>query len=101
MSDKRRTQRGARGKRIRISATGILLTAAAIVGPAAVLDAGAGSNAVDPRHGNPEAGAVQAAVEVGSEAPDINLESIDGDSLRLSDLEGDKNVILVFFRGTW
>ena len=101
MSDRRRTQRGTRGKRMRTLATGVLLTAVAMVGPSAVQDAGAGPNPVDSRHGSPEAGAAQAAVEVGSGAPDIILESIDGDSLRLSGLQGDKNVILVFFRGTW
>ena len=82
-------------------ATGAFLTVAAIVGSASVLEAGAGSNAVDPRCEDPEAVSPQAAVEVGSVAPDIALESIDGDSLLLSALRGEKNVILVFFRGTW
>jgi hypothetical protein len=41
------------------------------------------------------------AVRVGEDAPDVELQSIDGEILRLSDFEGDKNVVLVFFRGTW
>ncbi len=94
-------RRALQGVNFRMLATGILLTAVAIVGPAAALDAGVGSKAVDPRRGDPEGGSPQAVVEVGSEAPDITLESIDGDSLSLSALQGDKNVILVFFRGTW
>lgn len=40
-------------------------------------------------------------VAVGDEAIDFALESIDGASYRLSDLRGDKNAIVIFFRGTW
>jgi len=94
-------RRALQGVNFRMLATGILLTAAAIVGPAAALNAGAGSDPVDPRRGDSEGVSPQAAVEIGSEAPGITLESIDGDSLSLSALQGDKNVILVFFRGTW
>ena len=94
-------RRALQGVNFRMLATGILLTAAAIMGPAAAPDAGAGSNAVNHRRGDPEGISPQAAVVVGSEAPDITLESVDGDSLSLSALQGDKNVILVFFRGTW
>ncbi len=101
MSDRRRTQRRAQGSRIRMSATGVLLAAAAIVGPAADLEAAAGSDPVDRPGWNPRSVQVQAAAEIGSEAPEIILESIDGDSLQLSDLQGEKNVVLVFFRGTW
>lgn len=94
-------RRALQSVRFRISTTGVLLAAAAIVGPALALDADAGSNALEPGRVNPEASTAQAAAQVGSEAPDVSLESIDGESLRLSDLRGDKNVILVFFRGTW
>ena len=40
-------------------------------------------------------------VAVGDQAIDFSLESIDGESYRLSDLRGEKNAIVVFFRGTW
>jgi len=40
-------------------------------------------------------------VAVGDQAIDFALESIDGESYRLSELHGEKNVIVIFFRGTW
>ena len=40
-------------------------------------------------------------VQVGQEAPDFALPDLDGDTHRLSDLEGDKPLVLVFFRGAW
>ena len=42
-----------------------------------------------------------AAVRVGEPAPDFTLQSYDGASYTLSDRAGKKNVVLVFFRGTW
>ena len=80
---------------------GALLTGALFVSPALAMNASAGSSSLGSRPHDLEVVAPQAGVQVGSEAPDIALESIDGDSLRLSDLKGDKNIILVFFRGTW
>lgn len=51
----------------------------------------------------PVAGAAQQAdtIAVGDEAPDFTLQSIDGETYRLADLRGDKNLVLIFFRGTW
>ncbi len=38
-------------------------------------------------------------VEINSKAPDFELTTYQGDLFRLSDLEGEKNVVLVFNRG--
>jgi cytochrome oxidase Cu insertion factor (SCO1/SenC/PrrC family) len=40
-------------------------------------------------------------VAVGDEAIDFTMESIDGETYRLSDLRGEKNAVIIFFRGTW
>ena len=40
-------------------------------------------------------------VAVGALAPDFSAESYDGPILTLSDYRGEKNVILVFYRGHW
>jgi hypothetical protein len=40
-------------------------------------------------------------VQVGDEAPDFSLLTYSGEILTLSDYRGDKNVILVFYRGHW
>ena len=40
-------------------------------------------------------------VKVGDEAPDFTLESLAGETYRRSDVEGEKQVILIFFRGAW
>ena len=40
-------------------------------------------------------------VAVGSMAPDFSLETMTDDTLTLSDFRGQKNVVLVFYRGHW
>ena len=50
---------------------------------------------------NATAGTQAERVAVGDEAIDFSLESIDGESYRLSELRGQKNAILIFFRGAW
>ena len=40
-------------------------------------------------------------VAVGSKAPDFSLETMNGDTLTLSDYRGSTNVVLVFYRGHW
>ena len=40
-------------------------------------------------------------VAVGSPAPDFSLQTISGDTLTLSSFRGDRNVVLVFYRGHW
>ena len=42
-----------------------------------------------------------AAVVVGRPAPDFELPDANGQNHRLSELQGEKNLVLVFFRGTW
>ena len=40
-------------------------------------------------------------VEVGQSAPDFTLPDLDGRQLTTSTLRGEKNLLLVFFRGAW
>jgi cytochrome oxidase Cu insertion factor (SCO1/SenC/PrrC family) len=40
-------------------------------------------------------------VHEGSAAPDFSLVSFKGNSVKLSDYRGRKNVVLVFYRGYW
>lgn len=40
-------------------------------------------------------------VAIGAMAPDFSLESMNNDTLTLSDYRGEKNVVLVFYRGHW
>jgi cytochrome oxidase Cu insertion factor (SCO1/SenC/PrrC family) len=53
-----------------------------------------------PRQGKPVGAAIR-RVQVGQEAPDFTLRSPDGSSRTLSELRGQKNLVLIFFRGTW
>lgn len=40
-------------------------------------------------------------VRVGDPAPDFSLRSLAGPAVTLSDFRGEKNVVLVFYRGHW
>lgn len=40
-------------------------------------------------------------VAVGDRAPDFSLLAYSGDVISLSDYRGEKNVVLVFYRGHW
>ena len=40
-------------------------------------------------------------VNVGQPAPDFTLENYNGNKITLSDFRGQKNVVLVFYRGHW
>lgn len=40
-------------------------------------------------------------VQAGEVAPDFTLESYEGPRVSLSDFRGEKNVVLVFYRGHW
>jgi hypothetical protein len=40
-------------------------------------------------------------VQIGDVAPDFRLPASNGDTLMLSDLRGDRDVVLVFYRGHW
>ena len=40
-------------------------------------------------------------IHEGLPAPDFTLESVSGNSVTLSNYQGGKNVVLVFYRGYW
>jgi len=40
-------------------------------------------------------------IKVGDAAPDFTLENTDGKQITLSGFRGEKNVVLVFYRGHW
>jgi len=40
-------------------------------------------------------------VRAGDPAPDFSLASLDGTVVTLSDFRGERNVVLVFYRGHW
>jgi len=40
-------------------------------------------------------------VRAGRPAPDFSLASLDGSVVTLSDFRGERNVVLVFYRGHW
>ena len=40
-------------------------------------------------------------IQIGKAVPDFNLESVDGNWVKLSGYQNRKNVILVFYRGYW
>lgn len=40
-------------------------------------------------------------IAVGQEAPDFTLTSSDGKTYSPSTLRGEKNLLMIFFRGTW
>ena len=40
-------------------------------------------------------------IKVGDTAPDFTLENMDGKQIALSNFRGQKNVVLVFYRGHW
>jgi hypothetical protein len=54
-----------------------------------------------PVDGHELAGIDLERVQVGQEAPDFSLLSFLGDTVTLSDYRGSKDVILVFYRGSW
>ena len=54
-----------------------------------------------PKDGRDLSPADTGRVMVGDMAPDFSLESYRGDTVTLSDYRGDKDVLLVFYRGHW
>jgi len=54
-----------------------------------------------PTDGRDLPGEDTARVRVGDLAPDFRLPSFDGDVVALSDFRGDKDVVLIFYRGHW
>jgi AhpC/TSA family len=49
----------------------------------------------------PAAAAPAERVAVGQEAPEITLPDLAGTTHMLTSLRGEKNVVLVFYRGAW
>ena len=54
-----------------------------------------------PRDGEDLARTELDRVKVGDRAPDFSLLSYSGDVITLSDYRGNRNVVLVFYRGHW
>lgn len=67
-----------------------LILAALILGPPAALATSSATVAAE-----------TGSVRVGEPAPDFTLDSSAGATYTLGDRAGKKNVVLVFFRGTW
>lgn len=57
--------------------------------------------ALGPADGHDLPGADLERVSVGDEAPLFALESFDGTTIELAGFRGEKNVVLVFYRGHW
>lgn len=76
------------------------------VGAVGVIILGCTGDATEPRALGPADGHELPAtdlerVRVGVEAPDFTLESHSHGRITLSDLRGEKTVVLVFYRGHW
>ncbi|MFQ5718993.1 MAG: peroxiredoxin family protein [Acidobacteriota bacterium] len=89
MPRRHRDTAGFIGRRLSgLAAAGLLLTAGAIAGPR--------------QDGTPAAPTdAPARVEIGQAAPDFDLVDTDGTHHSLAQLRDKKNLVLVFFRGTW
>ncbi len=48
-----------------------------------------------------DAAAKAPPIRAGQKAPDFSLQSAQGSHYRLSDRIGEKNLVLIFFRGPW
>jgi cytochrome oxidase Cu insertion factor (SCO1/SenC/PrrC family) len=77
--------------RIRI---GVLLGLLVVIGLGVGCGAGQGSGAGEPQAQNAE-------LKVGDKAPDFRLADHTGGYVRLSDFEGDKNVVVAFYPLAW
>jgi hypothetical protein len=87
---------------MRRSLIALLLSAAALAG-CATEDAPPESAEVTlgPADGRDLPGTDLERVQAGDPAPDFSLASLAGPVVTLSDFRGQKNVILVFYRGWW
>ncbi len=61
----------------------------------------AGAQTLGPADGHDLPGSDLERVMVGTEAPLFTLESFDRGPVELAGFRGDKNVVLVFYRGHW
>jgi len=82
---------------------GFLAVAAIGVGVGLVVmrDGGEAEPVLGPVDGLDLSGIELERVVVGTEAPDFSLRALSGDVITLSDYRGNKNVVLVFYRGHW
>ncbi len=84
---------------------GLVLSGVAVIVAAAALLIGQDrllfSQALGPKDGHDLPPTDLDRVAVGDMAPDFSLRALSGDVITLSDLRGDKNVVLVFYRGHW
>lgn len=78
---------------------GVVATLLAIAG--APIPLAAQSATLGPVDGRELAALDTGRVSVGAIAPDFRLESMTGDTVRLSGYRGSRNVVLVFYRGHW
>ncbi len=81
---------------------GLLAITAVVVGVGFVMrDGGEAAPVLGPVDGHDLPGIELERVVVGTEAPDFSLRALSGDVITLSDYRGNKNVVLVFYRGHW
>ena len=66
-----------------------------------ILIAAAASPQLGPKDGAGLPASDLQRVKIGQAAPDFTLENIDRKPVSLSDFRGNKNVLLVFYRGHW
>lgn len=78
---------------------GAVAAAAALLGLGA--PTGATAQTLGPADGHDLPGVAPDRVGVGDVAPDFTLESYDEGVVTLSDFRGEKNIVLVFYRGHW
>ena len=95
-----RAQTRRRSRRIVASGLGIAILAG-VVGMAACAPDEPEVVVLGPADGLDLPAADLERVQVGQLAPDFTLTSLAGPPVRLSSLRGDKNVVLVFYRGHW
>lgn len=79
----------------------VFVVIAALVIASARMGAAQVGTTLGPKDGASLAPTDLARVAVGSPAPDFTLESKDGPTLTLSAYRGQKNVVLIFYRGYW
>ena len=77
------------------------LHTAGVLNLAAVLVIGCGSPELGPKDGHDLPATDLERVQIGDLAPDFTLRAYSGDYITLSDYRGNKNVVLVFYRGHW
>lgn len=79
----------------------LLAAIGATVVAAAVVLALRGSSALGPVDGHDLPAVDTGRVAVGDTAPDFALESFRGGRVALTDFRGERDIVLVFYRGRW